>query len=126
MNEEVVIVLRKTFGDKWTITATSEAGAISTLRYDQEKDSFRSPSGTLERSDDIDADEDSILGAWTGKEWRFEESNGFGTTKENFALGKIKDRPFGLIIYQAQETSTNGRRMFDKSIVIRFPLSKEE
>ena len=122
--EEVMLVLRKTIGDKWTITASGEAGAISTLRYDPKEDTFQSPSGTLKRLDDINADKDSILGAWTGKEWKFEETTGLGLTKENFALGKFSDSPFGLVIYRAQENSTEGRRLFDKSLVLRFPLGE--
>ena len=122
--ENVILVLRKTFGDKWTITASGEAGAISTLRYDPEKDTLRSPSGTLKRIEDINADKDSILGAWTGKEWKFEENTGLGLIKENFALGKFSDKPFGLIIYRAPETPTDGRPLLDKSLVLRFALGE--
>ncbi len=122
--EEVVLVLRKTFGNTWSLTASGEAGAISTLRYDQEKDVFRSPNGELVRIDDINADAASILGEWTGMEWRFEEETGLGKTKENFAMGKLGKTGFGLVIYRAQEISTEGSRLLDKSIVIRFALGK--
>lgn len=122
--EEVMLILRKTFDDTWTFTASGEAGAISTLRYNPETDTFRSPSGTLERLEDIKADEKSILGAWSGKEWRFQETTGLGLTKENFAIGKLDKGGFGLIIYRAQEVSTEGSRLLDKSLVLRFPLGE--
>jgi len=120
--EEVILVLRKTFGDTWILTATGGAGVISTLRYDPKKDSFRSPNGIMERLDDIKADEKSILGAWTGKEWRFQESGILGVVKENFAIGRFNKSEFGIVIYRAQEISTEGSRLLDKSLVVRFPL----
>lgn len=121
---EVLLVLRESFGNTWTITASEEAQAISTLRYDPEKDVVRSPNGELKRLDDIKADESSILGAWTGHEWRFEEETGLGKTKENFAIGEQDGKGFGLIVYRAQEISSEGSRLLDKSLVIRFALGK--
>jgi len=122
--EDVMLVLRKTFGDTWSITASGEAGAISTLRYDPETDTYQSPNGVLKRLEDIEAGADSILGAWTGKEWRFEETTGLGKTKENFAIGKFTDTGFGVVVYRVQEISTEGSRLLDKSLVVRFPLGK--
>lgn len=122
--EDVMLVLRKTLGDTWSLTASGEAGIISTLRYDPETDTYRSPNGVLKRLDDIDAGPDTILGAWTGKEWRFEETTGLGQTKENFAIGKFKDTGFGLVVYRAQEISTDGSRLLDKSLVVRFALGE--
>eukprot|EP00903_Cladosiphon_okamuranus_P004149 g4147.t1 len=122
--KEVVLMLRKSYGDAWTLTASGDADAISTLRYDVEKDAFLSPNGEMKRLDDIKAEADSVLGAWTGKEWRFEEETGLGSFKENFALGKFGDTGFGLVIYRVQEMSTEGNRLLDKSLVIRFPLGK--
>ncbi|MES2476434.1 MAG: hypothetical protein V4640_11690 [Verrucomicrobiota bacterium] len=120
---EVMLLLRKGSGDTWSITSTGEASTISTLRYSAEDDTFSSPNGVLKRIDDIKADSSSILGAWTGMEWRFEEETGLGKTKENLALGRFTDSNFGLIVYRAQETSTEGTRLLDKSLVIRFPIA---
>ncbi len=122
--KEVILVLRETFGDTWTLTASGDADSISTLRYEPTKDVFRSPNGEMKRLEDIQANADSILGAWTGKEWRFEEETGLGKTKENFAIGTMTGTGFGLVIYRAQEISTEGSRLLDKSIVIRFALGK--
>lgn len=122
--EEVILVLRKTIGDTWTLTATGSAGVISTLRYNPSKDSFHSPGGDLNRLKDINTDENHILGAWTAKEWRFQENSLLGLTKLNFAVGKFNKGEFGIIIYHAQEISPKGSRVHDKSIVLRFPLGK--
>ncbi|MGJ8634535.1 MAG: hypothetical protein ACSHX7_11520 [Luteolibacter sp.] len=121
---EVMLVLRETFGDTWALTASGDAGTISTLRYQKEEDVFQSPNGKLVRLDDISADPSSILGAWVGKEWRFEEETGLGTIKENFAIGKYVKPGFGLVVYRVQEISSEGSRLLDKSLVIRFPLGK--
>lgn len=121
---EVMLVLRETFGDTWTLTSSGEAASISTLRYDPKENVFRSPSGELKRLEDIKADPASILGAWSGHEWRFEEETGLGKTKENFAIGKMEKEPYGLVIYRAQEISSEGSRLLDKSLVIRFTLGK--
>lgn len=118
---EVMLMLRKGAGGSWIVTATGPAASISTLRYDTEKDLFRSPNGELKRIDDISADPKSILGAWTGREWKFEEETSLGKTKENFAIGKISDKPFGMIVHRVQELSSEGTRLLDKSLVIRFP-----
>lgn len=122
--KEVMLMLRETFGETWTLTASSEADSLSTLRYNPKKDIFRSPNGELKRLEDIQADAESILGAWTGKEWRFEEDTGLGKIKENFAMGTMTGTGFGLVIYRAQEISTEGSRLLDKSLVIRFALGK--
>ncbi|MEP2774745.1 MAG: hypothetical protein ABJQ29_05930 [Luteolibacter sp.] len=121
---EVVLLLRKSFGDTWTVTATGDASVISTLRYDPKDDSFRSPNGLLKRLEDINAEPLSILGDWSGKEWRFEEETGLGKTKENIAIGKYDDKPFGLIVYRVQELSSEGSRLMDKSLCLRFALGK--
>jgi hypothetical protein len=121
---EIVLVLRKTFGDTWTVTATGDAGIVSTLRYDPAKDVFRSPNGELKRLEDIKAEASSILGAWSGHEWRYEEETSLGKTKENFAFGKMDGKGFGLIVYRVQEISSEGSRLLDKSLVLRFALGK--
>jgi hypothetical protein len=122
--EEVILVLRKTYGNTWTLTATGSAGVISTLRYDPIKDNFLSPGGTLERLDDIKTDESHILGAWSAKEWRFQEKSLLGLTKLNFAVGKFDKGELGIIIYHAQEISPKGNSVYDKSLALRFPLGK--
>ena len=122
--EEVMLLLRQTSGDTWTITSTGAASTFSTLRYSAASDTFRSPNGPMKRLDDIKADASSILGEWTGAEWKFEEETGLGKTKENFALGRFVDKKFGLIVYRAQELSTEGSRLLDKSLVVRFALGK--
>lgn len=106
----------------WNINIGGSAQAISTLRYDSKGDVFRSPNGELKRIEDVDADANSTLGAWSGQEWKFEEKTGLGTTKENIALGKTGDKKFGLIIYRLQEISEQGTRLVDRGLVIRFPL----
>lgn len=122
--EEVMLLLRKSGKDTWTLTATGVASTLSTLRYTPETDTFRSPNGDLKRIDDIKADASSILGEWTGKEWKFEEETSLGKTKENVAFGKFAGNKFGLIVYRAQELSTEGTKLLDKSLVVRFPLGK--
>lgn len=120
--EEVMLLLRKGAGDSWVITSTGGASAISTLRYDTKSETFRSPNGEMKRIDDINADPKSILGAWTGKEWKFEEESSLGKTKENFAIGRMTGEPYGLLIHRVQELSSEGTRLLDKSLVVRFPI----
>ena len=120
--EEVMLLLRKNSDDTWSITASGEAGILTTLRYHPEKDIFRSPNGELERIEDIQAVPDSILGEWSGPEWRFEEETSFGQTKENIAFGRFADDKHGLVVYRVQEVSSEGTRLMDRSLVIRFAL----
>lgn len=122
--EEVMLLLRKNAGDTWTITSTGAASMLSTIRYDAKSDSFRSPNGELKRIADITADASSVLGEWSGMEWKFEEETGLGKIKENLALGRMAGDSFGLIVYRAQEMSSEGTRLLDKSLVIRFALAK--
>lgn len=124
VSEEVMLLLRQSSGDTWTVTATGRASTLSTLRYDSAKDVFRSPNGELKRIEDIKADASSVLGAWNGREWRFEEETSLGKTKENIAFGRYNDNSYGLIVYRAQEMTVAGTRLLDKSIIIRVPLSK--
>jgi hypothetical protein len=122
--EEVMLLLRKSAGDTWSILSTGNASTLSTFRYQEKDDTFRSPNGELKRIDDIAADANSILGEWTGQEWKFEEETGLGKTKENLAIGRFADKKYGLIVYRAQELSSEGTRLLDKSLVVRFALGK--
>lgn len=120
--EETMLLLRKSSDGHWSINGTGPASSLSTLRYDSEKDQFVSPNGALSRIEDIKADANSILGEWSGNEWKFEEDTGLGTMKENFALGRFAGNKYGLIVYRVQEQSSKGTRLLDKSLVVRFPL----
>jgi hypothetical protein len=122
--EDVMLQLREGGGGAWSITSTGNASNLTTLRYFPKEDVFRSPNGDLKRIDDIKADPASILGEWTGHEWKFEEETSLGKTKENIALGRLAGGQYGLIVYRAQELSTEGTRLLDKSLVVRFPLGK--
>ncbi len=122
--EQVMLLLRQSSGDTWCITSTGKASTLSTLRYSMKNDLFRSPNGELKRIGDIASDPSSILGAWSGLEWKFEEETGLGKIKENFALGRLANNKYGLIVYRAQELSTEGTRLLDKSLIVRFPLGK--
>ena len=82
----------------------------------------KSPNGELVRLKDIDADPRSILGKWTGHEWRFQEEDSLGKTKENFGIGTLVATRWGLLVYRLQSTSPSGRILFDRSMVIRFPM----
>lgn len=122
--EEVLLMLRETSENSWSVTATGSASTFTTLRFSPKSGDFHSPNGELKRIADINADASSILGAWKGMEWKFEEETSLGKTKENFALGRLADGKFGLIVYRAQELSSVGTPLLDKSIVVRFPVSK--
>ena len=122
--EEVMLLLRQSSSSTWSLTSTGGASTISTLRYDPKTDVFRSPNGELKRIEDIKSDPASILGEWSGHEWKFEEETGLGKIKENFALGRFADNKYGLIVYRAQELSSEGTSLLDKSLVVRFPLGK--
>jgi hypothetical protein len=122
--EEVVLLLRQSFGGTWALTGTGAASVISTLRYVPADDAFRSPNGSLKRIEDIKADATSVLGEWSGQEWKFEEETGLGKTKENLAIGRMGDGKHGLVVYRFQELSTEGTRLLDKSLAIRFVLGK--
>ncbi|MBC8126215.1 MAG: hypothetical protein H8M99_03570 [Gloeobacteraceae cyanobacterium ES-bin-144] len=123
-SEDIMLLLRQSAGGTWTINATGGASGVSTLRYNPKSDSFSSPNGEMKRIADIKSDASSIFGEWTGSEWKFEEETGLGKTKENIAVGRFADNKYGIIIYRVIELSTEGARLLDKSIVIRFPLGK--
>ncbi len=122
--EDVTLLLRTSAENTWTLSATGAGSTLTTLRYLAKEDIFRSPNGELKRIKDIEAEPSSILGQWSGFEWKFEEETGLGKVKENFALGRFADKKYGLIVYRAQELSSEGTRLLDKSLVIRFPLGK--
>ncbi|MGJ8698258.1 MAG: hypothetical protein ACSHYF_18200 [Verrucomicrobiaceae bacterium] len=109
-------------GDQWMIRVSGVGAKITLLRYDPETDAFTSPNGKMKRLEDIKAEPESILRAWTGHEWKYEEESALGKTKENFAIGKTEEGKFGLLVYRLQDVSSVGRVLYDQSVLIRFPL----
>ncbi|MCP5536076.1 MAG: hypothetical protein H7A51_07540 [Akkermansiaceae bacterium] len=122
--QQVVVRLEEPKPGEWMIRVSGVGMSISLLRFNPETGNFKSPNGELKRIEDIDAEERSILGAWAGQEWRYENNTEFISTKENLALGKYKDGKNCLLIYRLQE-STSGHRLADKSLVIRFSVPKK-
>ena len=114
--QKVVIRLEEAKPGEWMIRVSGVGMPISLLRYYPETDLIKSTNGELKRSEDINASARSILGAWQGKEWRFEEKTEYVWTKENLAIGKYKDGQYCLLIYRIAESITG----YDKSLVIRF------
>ncbi len=120
--KDVILLLRQSFDGSWVISCTGAAVTLSTIHYYADKDICTSPNGELKRIDDIKSDADSILGAWSGKEWKFEEETELGKSKENFALGRYEGGKFGLVVYRYLELSTEGKVVVNKSLVLRFVL----
>ena len=119
---EVAIRLEEVKDGEWAVRVSGLGTPVSLLRYHEKSDEVRSTNGMMKRLEDINADADSILGAWTGHEWKYLDESILGKTKENFAIGKLADGKTGLLIYRLQEVSTTGRLMYDKSLVIRFAM----
>jgi hypothetical protein len=120
-SQQVLIRLEEIKAGEWMIRVSGVGMPISLLRYYPETDMIKSTNGELKRIEDINADERSILGAWQGKEWRFEEKTEYVWTKENLAIGKSKDGQYCFLIYRIQESVT----AYDKSLVIRFAAPKK-
>ncbi|MGJ8676189.1 MAG: hypothetical protein ACSHX0_01595 [Akkermansiaceae bacterium] len=121
---QVVLRLEEVKDGLWMIRVSGVGMPVSLLRYDVETGSFQSPNGELKRIEDVDAEAHTILGAWKGKEWKYEQATDFISTKENFALGTFADGKHCLLIYRLQE-STSEYRLADKSLVIRFSPPKQ-
>jgi hypothetical protein len=118
--QKVVLRLEEPSPGEWMIRVSGVGMQISLLRYYPETDQFKSTNGVMKRIEDINANKRSILGAWKGQEWRFEEKTEYVWTKENIAIGKYNDHSACLLIYRIQESVTG----YDKSIVIRFAHPK--
>ena len=121
---QVILRLEEANG-KWLIRASGPAWEFTTMRYDPKADTFTSINGAMKRIEDVKADKDSILGAWSGKEWKMENADGISITKENLAIGKLDDGSYGLLIYRLQEISPKGIRLDDKSLIVRFAIKRE-
>lgn len=124
ITDDVMLLLRQRGPDSWSLTATGAAAPISIITYSTADDTFQSANGKLIRGEDIHAEADSVLGKWDGSEWKFEEETTLGKTRENIAYGRFADGKFGLIVYRFVEVSSEGTKLADKSLAIRFPLGK--
>ncbi|HEY1123434.1 MAG TPA: hypothetical protein VGE67_17595 [Haloferula sp.] len=122
--EAVPIRLSESSDGRWSIIVGGRAATLSTLKFDPKAEAFKSPNGELKRIEDVNADGNSTLGAWTGHEWKFEEKSSLGTLKENFAIGKTGDKKYGLLVYRLQEVSEQGSKIADDGVVVRFPLGE--
>ncbi|WP_105042366.1 hypothetical protein [Rubritalea profundi] len=118
------LMLTEVGDGQWKLNASGPAATLSLLRYDPKKNTFISPNGELEAIADIATPERSLLGAWKGKEWRFEADNSLTKSKENVALGTTSDGKYSFLIYRLQELTSSGKPLFDKSLVIRFAAKK--
>lgn len=118
------LMLTEVGDGQWKLNASGPASLLTLLRYDPKKNVFISPNGELEAIADIAAPERSLLGGWTGKEWRFEADNSLTKSKENVALGTSSDGKYSFLVYRLQEVTSRGKPLFDKSLVIRFAAKK--
>jgi len=109
-------------GGSWMIRFAAKDVDLTLLRYNAKNDVFDGVGGKMGRIEDIEADPETILGAWTGQEWKFQKENLLGRTKENFAIGKEKDGKHGLIIYRLQNTNRKGKFLAYENLLIRFPI----
>ena len=109
-------------GGSWMIRFAAKDVDLTLLRYNAKDDVFDGVGGKMGRIKDIEADPETILGAWTGQEWKFQKENLLGRTKENFAIGKEKDGKHGLIIYRLQNTNRKGKFLAYENLLIRFPI----
>ena len=121
--QEVSLLLRKGSEGRWNIIGSGAAAPISSMRYSEKDDTWKSTNGMMTRLADIKAEANSILGAWTGKEWRFEEETSLSKLKENFAVGLTADGKYHLLVYRAQEMTSTGTRLLDKNLVLRIPAA---
>ncbi len=118
--EEVGLLLRHTNEGQWLILASGAAGPLSTLKFDEKSDQWKSANGVMSRIADVHAEPMSILGEWKGREWRFEETSSLSRVKENLAIGVTADLGHALLVYRAQEVSSEGSILLDKSVVVRL------
>ncbi len=118
--EEVPMVLRNGSDKLWNLLNLGGNASVASLRYNSEEDTWKSSNGVLKRIEDIHSNPSSILGEWKGKEWRFQEETMFSKVKENIAIGETADGKYNLIVYRAQEITSEGKPVFDKSLVIRL------
>ncbi|MFC5050390.1 hypothetical protein ACFPK9_07180 [Rubritalea spongiae] len=121
---QTALMVTETGDGKWKLNGSGNATPLSLLSYDPETNTFKSPNGTLESIVDINAPKRSLLGAWTGKEWRYQSENSLTKMKENLALGTSEDGKYSILVYRLQEVTAKGRPMFDQSLVIRFAAKK--
>ena len=117
---DTTLMLTEVSDGQWKINASGPAAMLTLLSYDAKKNAFTSPNGELEPIADIAAPKLSLLGAWTGKEWRYEANNSLTKSKENVALGTSADGNYSFLIYRLQEVTSRGKPLFDNSVVIRF------
>lgn len=117
--QKILLRLEKKENNTWMIRVSGAGMPISLLRYTPSSDTFRSPNGTLKRIDDIQAKPQSILGAWQGLEWQFEESDTSIATRENIAIGRFQQSQDCLLIYRLQAISRT-IPLENKTLLIRF------
>lgn len=122
--QPVALRLEKASDGNWMIRATGEGFPISSLRYNLSSKQLTSPNGELKKMSDLIGDKDSTLGAWKGEKWSLESETSISKTRESFAIGKKSDENAGYIIYRLIETTTSGRPLYDKQILIKFPIEK--
>ena len=118
--EEVSITLRQGSDKLWYLLGAESAATFTSLRFNAADDTWKSTNGVMKRIEDINADASTILGAWKGKEWKFQEESMFSKIKENFALGETGDGKYNLLVYRAQEITSAGTPTLDKSLVVRI------
>jgi hypothetical protein len=118
--EEIPLTLRQGSDKLWYIFGVESAAVFTSLRFNVTDDTWKSTNGVMARIEDINADATTILGAWKGKEWKFQEESVFSKIKENLAIGETGDGKYNLFVYRAQEITSAGTPTLDKSLVVRI------
>ena len=81
------------------------------IEIDLTNDVVRTPFGVLTERSEINAPEDSALGAWIGTQWKLERpgSNGITGTIAKLAVGKLTQSGRCVIYYDVKHVSLDGR-----------------
>jgi len=84
---------------------------FSGIEIDLTNDVVRTPFGILTERSEINASEDSALGAWVGTQWKLEKTdpNGITGMVANLAVGKLKQSGRCVIYYDVRKVSLDGK-----------------
>ena len=104
------LTIRSRDKDSLVFDGGQDLADLTDIAIDLKNDVVQTPFGVLTKRGEINAPEDSALGAWVGTEWRLEKDEPSRVIVASLSVGKLTQSGRGVLYYDVKQLKPNGTK----------------